>query len=347
MFKRSENQTMHRHLNAFLIFTAFIALAWSQSAAGDGYEPDPEKYRQALRKVVEFSCREFSRYGITIDPSRLKYGDQEVVDSFLKGREYYRDGAGNEVPLEPKLVWLAGLFGDQYAEYEALWRRKVSEGKAHTTLTLSKREISERLDTLKSLGPSPVKMDSGMCRSSSGSAAVDVECIHCGRNIVYSELDEVYHGKPPAYYMKVAEELGRLGINVEVDGRAACPKCCPYPCDFKLGEFVRKVRFKNEISRSTAVAQVSKLGDIPPTFFIVNGNRFLASEYKSQLLLAFAKGYSSFYAGAFHDHYAVAQSEPWLRKVLLGESFAPTPHVNGVPGSKGDGFRTRWELDQD
>ena len=116
--------------------------------------------------------------------------------------------------------------------------------------TLSKKEISERLDALKSLGPSPVKMDSDMCRSSSGFVAVDVDCIHCGRKIVYSELDEIDHGKPPAYYKKVAEELGRLGIKVEVDGRASCPKCCPYPCDFKLGEFERNVRFKDDVDWS-------------------------------------------------------------------------------------------------
>lgn len=446
---------MPRHLNVFLIFTASIAFMWSQPVAGIGYEPDHEKYRQALRDVVEFSCKEFARYGITIDPARLKYGDQEVVDSFLKGREYYRDGPGNEVPLEPKLAWLARLFGDRYAEYEILWRRKVSEGKSNSGRTLSKKDISERLDALKSLGPSPVEKDSGMCRSSSGRAAVDVDCIHCGRKIVYSELDEIYHGKPPAYYKKVAEELGCLGIKVEVDGRASCPKCCPYPCDFKLGVFEHKVRFKNDVDWSkvnnrlaralkgdqlltvvqkcgrgfssagydvlgvfkeawinvrdngymiyeqpgegllcglgmrnyvvtfaepreevtvpgkgtfvkivdfgypssvyvpasmvdvVTIAQASKLRDIPPTFFIVNGNRFQVSEYEAQLLLAFAKGYSSFYAGSFHDHYAVAESEPWLRKVLLGAPISPAPHVNGVPGSKGDGFRMKWELDQD
>ena len=80
----------------------------------------------------------------------------------------------------------------------------------------------------------------------------------------------------------------------------------------------------------------------PPASFAAE-----ASEYTAQLLLAFAKGYSRFYAGAFQDHYAVAQAEPWLRKVLLGEPSAPAPHINGVPGSKGDGFRMRWELDQD
>ncbi len=319
--------------------------------------------------------------------------------------------------------------------------------------TLSKKEISERLDALKFLGPSPVKMDSDMCRSSSGFVAVDVDCIHCGRKIVYSELDEIDHGKPPAYYKKVAEELGDLGIKVEVDGRASCPKCCPYPCDFKLGEFERNVRFKDDVDWSkvnnslvralkgnqlltvvqkcgrgfsssgydvlgvfkeawinvldneiyelpgkgllcgmgrrncvvtfaepreevtvpgkgpfvkivdfaypravyvpaslvdvATIAQASKLRDVPPTFYIVNGNRFRVSEYEAQLLLAFAKGHSSFYVGPFHDHYAVAESEPWLRKVLLGESFATAPHVNGVPGSKGDGFRMRWQLDQD
>ena len=454
--ERSENLAMRRHLNVLLIFTVSIAFMWSQPVAGSGYEPDSAKYQQALRDVVEFSCKEFARYGITIDPSCLKYGDQEIVDSFLKGREYYRDGSGNEVPLEPKLAWLAKLFGDRYAEYEVRWRRKVLEGKAYPVRTLSKKEISERLDTLKSLGPSPVKMDSGMCRSSSGHAAVDVGCIHCGRKIVYSELDEIYHGKPPAYYKKVAEELGRLGINVEVDGRASCLKCCPYPCDFKLGEFVRSVRFKDNVdwskvnncyvrafkrdqlltvvqtfgrgipssgyyvlgvfkeswlkvladgyimlyeqpgkgflcgmSRGNSVvafaepreevtvpgqgtfvkivdfgcptpvyvptsmvdvvttAQASKLEDIPPTFFIINGNRFPVTECEAQLLLAFAKRYSSFYVGVFHDHYAVAQYEPWLRKVLLGASCTPAPHVNGVPGSKGDGFRMRWELDQD
>ena len=438
--------------NVFLICTAFIALMWSQPVAGIGYKPDPEKYQKALRDVVEFSCKEFARYGITIDPSRLKYGDQEVVDSFLKGREYYRDGYGGEVPLEPKLAWLAELFGDRYAEYEAQWRRKVSESKTHPGRPLSKEEIAARLDALKAIGPSPVEMDSGMCRSSSGLAAVDVDCIHCGCNIVYSMLDEIYHGKPPAYYKKVAEELERLGIKVEVDGRAACPKCCPYPCDFKLGEFVRKVRFKDDIDWSkvndrlirafkgdqlltvtreggrafysvlgvfkeagvavrnndgymiyeqpggeflygvgrrnavvtfaepreevtvpdgdtfakivdfacpvsvcvpasmvdvVTIAQASRLWDIPPTFFIVNGNRFLVSEHEAQLLLAFAKGYSDFRVGAFRDHCAVARSEPWLRKVLLGAPFAPAPHVNGVPDSKEDGSRMRWELDQE
>ena len=441
--------------SVFLICTAFIALMWSQPVAGIGYKPDAEKYQKALRDVVEFSCKEFARHGITIDPSRLNYGDQEVVDSFLKGREYYRDGYGDEAPLEPKLAWLAELFRDRYAEYEAQWRRKVSEAKTHAGRPLSKEEISARLDALKALGPSPVEMDSGMCRSSSGFAAVDVDCIHCGGNIVYSELDEIYHAKPPAYYKKIAEELRRLGIKVEVDGRAACPKCCPYPSDFKLGEFVRKVRFKDDIDWSkvndrliralkgdqlltvsqkcgrgfsssgydvfgvfkeawvevrddgymiyeqpgkeflcgtgrrnsdvtfaepreevtipgmgtfvkivnfcyrrsiyvpasmvdvVTVAQASKLRDIPPTFFIVNGNRFSVSGYGAELLLAFAKGYSSFHAGAFSDHYAIAQSEPWLRKVLLGAPFAPAPHVNGVPGSKEDGFRMRWELDQE
>ena len=323
-----------------------LALMWNQPAAGEGYEPDPVKYRQARRNVVEFSCREFARYGITINPSRLNYGDQEVVDSFLKGREYYRDDSGNETPLEPKLAWLAELFGTRYAEYEARWRQKVAEVKTRSGRALSKEEISERLDALKSLGPSPVEMDSGMCRSSSGLSAVDVECIHCGRHIVYSELDETYHRKPPAYYKKVAEELGRLGIKVEVDGCAACPKCCPYPCDFKLGEFEHKVRFKNDVDVVT-VAQASKLRDIPPAFFIVNGNRFPVSEYDAQLLLAFAKGYTSFHVGVFHDHYAVVQSEPWLRKVLLGASFAPAPHVKGVPASKEGGSRMRWELDQE
>ena len=438
-----------------LICAAFIALTWGQPAAGIGYKPDPDKFQKALRDVVEFSCKEFARYGINIDSSRLKYGDQEVVDSFLKGREYYRGGYGDEVPLEPKLAWLAELFGDRYAEYEAQWRRKVSEAKTHEGRPLSREEISARLNALKALGTSPVEMDSGMCRSSSRLVAVDVDCIHCGGNVAYSELDAVRHGKPPSYYKKIAEELGRLGINVEVDGRAACPKCCPYPCDFKLGEIERKVRFKDDVDWSkvndrrirafkgdqlltvsqkcgnglspsgyevfgvfkeawaqvrddecmiyeqpgtgflcgtsrrnpdvtfaepreevpvpgrgtfvkivnfcyrrpiyvpasmvdvVTIAHASKLKDIPPTFFIVNGNRFPASEYAAQLLLAFAKEYSRFQAGAFHDHYAVAQAEPWLRKVLLGDSFSPAPHVNGVPASKGDGFRMRWELDQD
>ena len=438
-----------------LICTAFIAFLWGLPAAGIGYKPDREKFQKALRDVVEFSCKEFALYGITIDSSRLKYGDQEVVDSFLKGREYYRGGYGNEVPLEPKLAWLAELFGDRYAEYEAQWRRKVSEAKTHEGRPLSREEISARLNALKAHGISPVEMDSGMCRSSSGLAAVDVVCIHCGGNVVYSELDEVRHGKPPSYYKKIAEELGRLGIKVEVDGRAACPKCCPYPCDFKLGEIARKVRFKDDVDWSkvddrriralkgdqmltvslqcgdgfstsgyevsgvfkeawvqvcddvymiyeqpgkeflcgpsrrntdvtfaepreevsvpgrgtfvkivnfrydrhiyvpasmvdvVTVAPASKLRDIPPTLFVVNGNRFSVSEYKAQLLLAFAKGYSTFHLGAFHDHYPVAEAEPWLRKVLLGDSFAPAPHINGVPGSMGDGFRMRWKLDQD
>ena len=91
--ERSESLAMCRHLNVLLIFTVSIAFMWSQPVAGSGYEPDSAKYQQALRDVVEFSCKEFARYGITIDPSCLKYGDQEIVDSFLKGREYYRDGA--------------------------------------------------------------------------------------------------------------------------------------------------------------------------------------------------------------------------------------------------------------
>lgn len=425
------NRIMELNLSSKWIAVAILIFGCSFRTNAEGYEPDPVKYQQALRAVVEFSCKEFATFGITIDPSKLAYGDHEIVDSFLKGREYYRKKWGKDEPLESKLSWLAELFGERFTEYETRWRRMVADSKNHPCQPLTKEEISKRLDEIKALGPSPVEMDSGLCRSSSGRAAIDVECIHCDKHTVYSELDQIYHNLPPGYYKKIADELGRLGIKVEVDGRAACPECCTNTCDFKLGKFEYKVRFKKNIDwakvnnrklramkgdqlltvvqkcsrgfslsgydvngvfeeawllkngnapygdiyekpgegllcglvvaqsitfaeprdevtipdKGTFVkikkfhyrgivyvpdtmvdvvtfARSSKLYDIPQTILIINGKRFPASEFTAQMLLAFAKRYSTFYSGPFNDHYAIANSEKLLREMLLGEDIS-------------------------
>lgn len=78
-----------------------------------------------------------------------------------------------------------------------------------------------------------------------------MKCIHYGRHTLYCRLDDADPGLPPEGCKYVAEELGRWGIRVEVDGREACPHFCPVPRDFKIGMWATKLRFKKDLDWST------------------------------------------------------------------------------------------------
>ncbi|MBQ9344701.1 MAG: hypothetical protein IJT88_05755 [Kiritimatiellae bacterium] len=204
---------------------------------GVGYEVDPVEYQQALDKVVEANCQEFARRGVDIDPARLSAADAEIVDSFLNGRDFYRVPSGSRRPMAPKLEWLQSLLGEAYGPLEAAWRQQVEDRAAGRIPPLSREEIAARLDALEAADPFPVCMDDGSCRSSCCTLAIDVECIHCGRHVLYRQLDETYHNLTPAQYRDIARDISQWGIPVEVDARAACPDCSGNPDEFQLADF--------------------------------------------------------------------------------------------------------------
>ncbi|MCQ2395573.1 MAG: hypothetical protein MJ249_14935, partial [Kiritimatiellae bacterium] len=226
-------------------------------AFGIGYSPDPQKYQQALDAIVVDAREDFARQGLEFAPGVLNTVDCEIVDSFLKGRDFYRIGR-EKIPLEPKLPRLAELLGLSYAERERSWRRMVKERTAKQCRPLTRQELQAKIEALEQSKEAPVHLDSGLCRSSSGREAVETVCTRCGKHTVYSEVDEIDHEAAPDYYRKIAEELRNYGIVIEVDGTASCPDCCTYPCDFKLSEFPGVVRLRKDID-------LSKERDCPDT----------------------------------------------------------------------------------
>lgn len=232
--------------NAHLKPALLLLLGWvCLQSSGIGFEPDPKEFKQAMDAIKSAACEEFKNQGLNLDWSKLTNEDCEIVDSFLKGRDTFRRW-GHSCPMYPQLARVAELLGDAYPEREKEWRRKVEERKSGPMRTLTKAELETRLNALRDSKTAPVKIDSGLCRSSSGREAIEVECPHCGKHIVYSELDEVYHEMPPGYFLKIADKLRRWGIAMEVDARAVCPDCCQFPCDFKLSEFPAMVKIRND-----------------------------------------------------------------------------------------------------
>ena len=235
------------HVGEFLL--GMLVLLCQQSS-GIGYRPDPTKYRQALDAIVDYAYEDFVGRGVAIAREAIRGPDDcELIDSFLKGRDFYRLGR-HRFPLEPKLPRLAELLGASYADLERVWRRMVEERRSKVQAPLTREELKVKVEALEKSREAPVHMDGGWCRSSSGREAVETVCTRCGKHIIYSELDEIYHAEPPEYYLKIAEELRKYGINIEVDGSATCPDCCGFPCDFKLSEFSGLVRLRKDLDFS-------------------------------------------------------------------------------------------------
>lgn len=208
----------------------------SYSCGAIGHAPDWTEYNKAKRDVVETRCREFEKLGVAIDPTMLKYGDEEVVDSFLNGREFYRTPYGERSQTNEKLDWLKGLLGNAYESHATAWEKTIKDRKAGRLPRWTPARLKARLDELALMPESPVKMDDGMCRSSTFGdvARIDARCIHCGRHTVFTDLDKIYHNQPPEYYKRIADEINEWGLEVEVDGRSACPDCCKEHRNFKL-----------------------------------------------------------------------------------------------------------------
>ena len=235
---------MRRRVIVFLVLSV-LAL----ESRGIGVAPDPVEYEASFDAVMSNACHRFEEYGVLIDPGRLRYGEHEILDSFLYGRESYRLGDGQTAPVSEKLEWLCEILGELFPECEQKWSRKVDElkaGRRHITVG----EVEDRLNALRDGDCAPVEMDGGACRSSSGEKVEDVECIHCGRRTVYRHLDERDDAITPGEYEAIAKELRRWGLDVDVDGRAACPDCCPFPCDFRIqDDFPVSVRLRDTLER--------------------------------------------------------------------------------------------------
>ena len=222
-----------------------IVLLVNISSFGSGRRPDPIEYQSKLDTVVAEACKKFERYGVHLTPDKLKYGEHEIVDSFLYGRDTYRDSRGRTFPVEEKLEWLAGVLGDKYHDLEIKWRRNVEELKKGVR-RLSQKEIELRLNELRD-GPLPtVKMSDGGCRSSSGCRAIYVECIHCGKLTIYPNIEENAYVFTPHTYLSRVEKMKQWGLIVSVDGRTACPDCCPFPYNFKLKDFPAFVKVRDD-----------------------------------------------------------------------------------------------------
>ncbi len=230
------HMVMARH-NEIIRFSVMYSLAFMVlSSNAIGYAPDPKKYDRALRNVVESRCRDFEKLGVTIDPARLKYGEEEIVDSFLNGREFYRTPYKKRIPLTEKLDWLSRLLGKCFEERYKAWATAVENRKKGTSPRWTPDRIRARLNELAMLPESPVKLDDGLCRSSTAGdvARIDYKCIHCGRHTVYTDVDNKCHNQSPEYFKRIAGEIKEWGLDIEVDGRDACPDCCKEPHDFKL-----------------------------------------------------------------------------------------------------------------
>ena len=215
---------------------AFAMFFLSLSCFADGYRPDPVEYQKALRGVVEFRCRDFKRFGVSIDPEVLQYGQEEIIDSFLNGRANYRTWRNRYAPVSEKLGWLKEILGSDYDDLHKAWIKAIEDHKAGRGLPWTPERIRQRLDELAAMPESPVRMDAGMCRSSTAGcvARTDYRCLHCGRHTVYTDIDAVYHRQSPEYFKRIADEIKEWGLDVEVDGREACPDCCTEQRDFKL-----------------------------------------------------------------------------------------------------------------
>ena len=215
---------------------AFAMFFLSLSCFADGYRPDPVEYHKALRGVVEFRCRDFKRFGVSIDPEVLQYGQEEIIDSFLNGRANYRTWRNRYAPVSEKLGWLKEILGSDYDDLHKAWIKAIEDHKAGRVLPWTPERIRQRLDELAAMPESPVRMDAGMCRSSTAGcvARTDYRCLHCGRHTVYTDIDAVYHRQSPEYFKRIADEIKEWGLDVEVDGREACPDCCTEQRDFKL-----------------------------------------------------------------------------------------------------------------
>lgn len=238
-----------------------LTMAVPICSRGEGYEPDPVEYQKALDAVVSASCKKFEGYGVHVDQKRIKYGDHEVIDSFLQGREYYRDAYNNRHPMTEKMTWLKELFGDTFNDLEQKWRLKVDERNNGPLKILTQEEIRKRLNALRDAPAAPVKHDDGLCRSSSGGMPVEVECIHCGKPTVYRYLDMYYHRLSPKACVNYAKELLMWGIPAEVDGRAVCSECNS-TYDFKMSDFPMEVKVRDDIdfSKNSHLRQYIKPG---------------------------------------------------------------------------------------
>ena len=410
------------------VIWGFTIMAYSCGAIGR--EPDWTKYNKALRDVVETRCRDFEKLGVVVNPTMLKYGDEEVVDSFLNGREFYRTPYGKRFPTTEKLDWLKGLLGNAYENRAKAWTKTIEDRKAGRLPHWTPDRLRARLDELALMPESPVKMDDGMCRSSTFGdvARIDARCIHCGRHTVFTDSDKIYHNQPPEYYKRIADEIKEWGLDVEVDGRSACPDCCKEHRDFKLSTTPEVCRVKpdadfskrddstpsikpgidmkviglrkkekggaaysyevqcvlpeawvvdngcqyvvyaatndlycvdflsyetileyvepREVMRTrrgrfskirnvfckrvgvigigmkadrvlpVKVVRSSDIEDIPPTYFIINGRRFVIDEFTANALLALVQGYTTFISGYFSDHYPIQRALPKLRECL-------------------------------
>ena len=233
-----------------LAVVGLLAIPWL-SCFAEGFVVDKEECRKAEANAVEFKRRSFERMGAKLDAGSItNYEETEIVDSFLQGRDFYRDSRNLRFPLSVKMTWLQNLFGEDFVKFNAQWQRKVADVKANRIPVWTRERIATRLNELAKKECEPMMMPSGSCRSSSGFVFVDVECIHCGRHTVYTHLDQVAHNQPPAHYSAVARELGRWGLNVAVDGRAACPDCSPDGRDFKLSETPTRCRVKTGLNLS-------------------------------------------------------------------------------------------------
>ena len=228
-------------------------------APAEGVAVDRNAYNRRLREIVEASCKEFAKAGVNVDPARLEYPENEIVDSFLNGREFYRDFWGRSLDLSEKLGWLRDLFGVDYPRLEAEWKSRVATRNGNPGFRLSKEEIARRLDAIEAATDPPLRMHDGSCMSTSGYFTVDSECIHCGRPLRYDRLGGLAPDMPPSGFLHMAKMLKAWGVEIELDGRAACPSCCTNGTDFKLSEVPFICRLDENADFSQARADIRSI----------------------------------------------------------------------------------------
>ena len=151
----------------------YLLFRFAAVAPAEGVAVDRNAYNRRLREIVEASCKEFAKAGVNVDPAGLEYPENEIVDSFLNGREFYRDFWGRSLDLSEKLGWLRDLFGVDYPRLEADWKSRVATRNGNPGFRLSKEEIARRLDAIEAATDPPLRMHDGSCMSSSGYFTVD------------------------------------------------------------------------------------------------------------------------------------------------------------------------------
>ena len=93
-------------------------------------------------------------------------------------------------------------------------------------------------------------------------------------------------------------------------------------------KFIKIKNFKDRIAKYVKASRVevverkrsSELRDIPPTFFIFDGSRFLVDEKLANQMLAFVQGYDVVISGFFHDRSPIQGAIPRLRDVLVNSA---------------------------